>query len=260
VTTQNPEVPTEKRDPFPAWYDALERRHLADLTFQEVRRAVQALSVAYVQKRGSHVDRVLETAGKRAAFAMFYAPLHFLTVRAIVRELGAGATGVGEIVDLGCGTGVAGAAWALETGRRTSIVGIERHSWATREAKWTYRKLRVQGRVDCVDLTGVKIDGKGNGIVAAFTINELDRGQRDVVLKRLLEAQSKGAAILVIEPIARRAVPWWNEWFEAFVGSGGRSDQWRFPAGLPSSLKLMDKAAGLDHRELTARSLWLPEK
>jgi hypothetical protein len=29
---------------------------------------------------------------------------------------------------------------------------------------------------------------------------------------------------------------------------------------LPESLALMDKAAGLDHRELTGRSLWIPPK
>src|SRR5688572_32288957 len=33
--------------------------------------------------------RALDTAGKRAAFALFYAPLHFLTVRHVVSALGA---------------------------------------------------------------------------------------------------------------------------------------------------------------------------
>jgi hypothetical protein len=34
-------------------------------------------------------------------------------------------------------------------------------------------------------------------------------------------------------------------------------DEWRFPAGLPPRLALLDRAAGLDHRELTARSSYL---
>jgi hypothetical protein len=29
---------------------------------------------------------------------------------------------------------------------------------------------------------------------------------------------------------------------------------------LPDTLALMDKAAGLDHRELTGRSMWMPAK
>ena len=31
-------------DPFPAWFTALEARHLSRLTFAEVRRGLQALS------------------------------------------------------------------------------------------------------------------------------------------------------------------------------------------------------------------------
>ena len=55
-------------------------------------------------------------AGKRAAFALFYAPLHFMAVTAVVQALGADAPPPASIVDLGCGTGVAGAAWALAAG------------------------------------------------------------------------------------------------------------------------------------------------
>src|SRR3954469_23798829 len=99
-------------DRFHAWHDALEKRHLTTLTFQEVRRAVQALSAIYVEQR----DRIdsgaaLNGAGKRAAFAMYYAPLHFLLVREIVRALGAERKMPETIMDLGCGTGAAGAAW-----------------------------------------------------------------------------------------------------------------------------------------------------
>ena len=95
-----------------AWYAALEARHLTTLTFTEVRRALQALSSLYVERR----DRLgkgaaLEGKGKRAAFSMFYGPLHFLVVREIVRALAAADPPPRRIVDLGCGTGTAGAAW-----------------------------------------------------------------------------------------------------------------------------------------------------
>ena len=43
----------------------------------------------------------------------------------------------------------------------------------------------------------------------------------------------------------------------AFRAAGGRADTWRFKAVLPERMRLMDKAAGLHHQELTARSLWL---
>jgi len=62
----------------------------------------------------------------------------------------------------------------------------------------------------------------------------------------------------VIEPIARRLMSWWDEWARDWKKAGGREDEWRFAVELPERLALMDKAAGLDHRELTGRSLWLP--
>src|SRR5256885_1611199 len=98
-------------DPFLAWNDALQKRHLANLTFQEVRRSVQALSAIYVESR-SRLDSgvVLAGAGKRAAFAMFYSPLHFLLVRQVVRALDAAAKIPPTIMDLGCKTGTTSAA------------------------------------------------------------------------------------------------------------------------------------------------------
>ena len=91
----------------------LEERHLADLRFSEVTRALRALSSAYVERRESALaeHKALDGAGKRAAFALYYGPLHFLLVQHIVSELGASFS-AGTVVDLGCGTGVAGAAIA----------------------------------------------------------------------------------------------------------------------------------------------------
>jgi len=40
--------------------------------------------------------------------------------------------------------------------------------------------------------------------------------------------------------------------------AGGRADEWRFLADLPPLLRLLDKAAGLNHSELTVRSLYCP--
>src|SRR6266850_5114822 len=105
-----------RNDDFVRWFEALEERHLGNLRFSEIRRGVQALSSLYVSRR-DRLDRnsALDGAGKRAAFAMFFGPLHFLLVREIVRALDARIPRGAEILDFGCGTGVAGAAWALES-------------------------------------------------------------------------------------------------------------------------------------------------
>jgi len=242
-------------DPFPEWYNALEQRHSTDLTFQEIRRSVQALSRGYVEKRASGLDRALGSAGKRAAFALFYGPLHFLTIREIVRRLRPGP--VRQIIDLGCGTGVAGAAWALEHTEPSEVEGIERHPWAVAEARWALRRLGLRARVREMDLERYRPGNASAGIVAAFTLNELEETGRDRITEHLLEKAVNGSSVLIVEPIARRLTPWWNAWTDRIVDAGGRSDEWRIASPLPESLRLMDRAAHLDHRELTARSLWL---
>src|SRR4051794_23726869 len=70
------------------WLAELEARHFADLTFPEVSRALRALSSAYVERRATlGSGAALSGAGKRAAFALFYAPLHFLLIRLITGAL-----------------------------------------------------------------------------------------------------------------------------------------------------------------------------
>jgi len=237
-----------------SWYAALEDRHLASLDFPEVRRALQALSALYVGKREKiAAGGALDGAGKRAAFALFYGPLHFLTVRAVLQALGLSAPK--RVIDLGCGTGVAGAAWALTTKGTPTIVGIDTSGWAIAEAAWNARALGVDASYKRGDLIAAKIGASGEGVIAAYAVNELEDGPRDAMCGRLLAAAKAGSRIVVIEPIARRPFPWWPAWEKAFTRAGGRADAWRFPVVLPERMRLLDKAAGLDHRELTARSL-----
>ena len=170
--------------PFDAWLAALDERHLADFRPAEVGRALRALSSCYVERRSRLAEGgALETAGKRAAFALFYAPLHFLTADRVVSALPSPAP-VTEVLDLGCGTGAAGAAWALQcaAGR---ISGFDRHPWAVAEANWTYRVLGLQGRAYRQDLSRVRLEpGPGLGILAAYTINELPDDLRSAWLTR----------------------------------------------------------------------------
>ena len=243
---------------FNRWLSALEARHLADLRLPEVTRALRSLSSAYVERRGALArGAALDGAGKRAAFALFYGPLHFLLVRAIVRALDAAAGSPQFIADLGCGTGAAGAAWALECRPPASLVGVELHPWAADEARWTCRTLGIEASVRRGDLARAAIPSHASAVIAAFTVNELADGVRSRLLRALIAARDRGAHVLVVEPIAKSAAPWWGDWAAAVRMAGGREDTWRVPAELPGIVGRLDAASGLDHRELTARSLYL---
>jgi len=245
-------------DGFAAWFAALEARHRANLSFQEIRRALQALSSLYVERRGALASgAVFDGAGKRAAFALYYGPLHFLLVREVVRALGAAQPPVQRLLDLGSGSGAAGAAWALECRPRPLVAAVDQEGWAISETKWTLGCLGLRGRVSRANLSLAPLPAPPAAVLAAFALNELDDAARERLLPRLLEAGRNGSQVLIVEPLARRALPWWSAWAQAFQGVGGREDEWRFAVELPETLALLDKAAGLDHRELTGRSLWL---
>jgi hypothetical protein len=245
-------------DPFTRWFEALERRHLASLNFSEVRKAVQALSSLYVERR-ERIDTgaAFTGAGKRAAFAMYFGPLHFLLVREIVRSLGARIPESARLLDLGCGTGVAGVAWALENHITPSLIGVDRNGWAVQECRWTYEQFGIYGNAKVADVSKLSIPA-ATAVIAAFTINELDLPARERFRREFMRIARNGYPVLIIEPIARRLTSWWSEWASEWKSVGGREDDWRFRVSLPERLALMDKAAGLDHRELTGRSLWLP--
>src|SRR5712692_4776764 len=166
-------------DPFDDWCAALERRHLSRLTFQEVRRGLQALSALYVERRGC---------------------------------LGAGRPAPERIVDLGCGTGAAGAAWSLAAGGGPAVTGVDRNAWAVEEATWNLRVLGVRGQGRRGDLETTPLPGGGEAILLAYAVNELEADPRRRLLERLIAAARRGAQALVVEPIAKRSIPWWSEW------------------------------------------------
>jgi hypothetical protein len=240
------------------WFADLEARHLADLTFPEVSRALRALSSCYVERRGRiGSGGALDGAGKRAAFALFYGPLHFLLVRHVVSSLGARLGAGASIADLGCGTGVAGAAWALACDGGPELKGIDRNPWAVGEAAWTWRVLGLRGRASVGDVTRWKPHGRG-GIVAAFAVNEWPADVRTEMRERLRAAVAGGRALLVVEPLAGGIAPWWREWSETFAPLGGVVHEWRLRTDLPSIVSRLDRAVGLDHREITGRSIYVP--
>ncbi|MDQ3489331.1 MAG: methyltransferase domain-containing protein [Acidobacteriota bacterium] len=238
-----------------AWLAALNDRHLANLTQSEVTRALRALSSCYVERRDKLASGgALDGAGKRAAFALFYGPQHFVLTRAIVSSLKIGAT---RVTDLGCGTGSAGAAAAIACGD-VPVDGFDLSPWAVAEANWTYRVLGLRGRATQVNLRKLKVRSEAGGLVlASYAVNELPDEARAPLLAQLMDAHAKGASVLVIEPIARRVNLWWRGWAESVLGAGGRADDWRFRDLLPARQRLLAKGAGLDVQEMTARTLYL---
>ena len=99
--------------------------------------------------------------------------------------------------------------------------------------------------------------GNGQAILAAYTVNELPDAARDALLPRLIAAHQRGSRILIVEPIARRIAGWWGAWQSVFTAAGGTANEWRFATPLPERQRQLGRAAGLDPRELTARSLSL---
>lgn len=248
---------------------ALLDRHAAPLRRSEFLKAIRALSARYVERRATLADRSpLDSAGKRAAFAAYYAPLHYLTVRHVLGALGSTSAPLSRIVDLGCGTGVAGAAWAgvvRGSGPGTTPVlhGIDRSGWAVEEAVWTYRALGITGRAKRGDLVRAaeslvarrerQLDR--TGVILAWSSNELDAPARNRLRATLVEVGRSGAAILIVEPISRQAAPWFDDWAAAVIKVGGRQDEWRFDEPRPSALTSIDAEVGFDRAALTARSL-----
>jgi predicted RNA methylase len=240
---------------FHIFLERLEARHLADLRFSEVTRALRALSSAYVERRESALadHKALDGAGKRAAFAMYYGPLHFLLVQHIVKEIGASFRH-GTVVDLGCGTGVAGAAIAASATPPLRVLGFDTHPWTLEEARFTYKTFGLQSDVRRAHAARTRFPSDTSVIVAAFVVNELKDNDRAALLENIKQAKKP---TLIVEPISQRISPWWDDWAAEFTRMGGRADVWKARIAVPPLVKRLAKASGLRPDMLTARSLYL---
>ena len=250
---------------FQNWLDALHARHVAPYRPKEFTHALQALSVRYVERRKELASRSpLDSAGKRAAFAAFYAPLHFLTVREILNEVATGPA-PGRIADLWCGTGVCGAAWALRNvdgrGPVSVVAGVDDNQWAVDEARWNLKTLGIDGRVTRGDLMTVANGSLAvDGIVLGWAVNELDRDARNTLLQKLVAFASSRGPVLIVEPLSTAVSPWWKECVVAFAPAGARADEWKFQIEQPAMLKELSHRAGFRRDVLGARSLWAAPK
>ena len=256
---------------FHQFLTALEERQLADLRFSEVTRALRALSSTYVERRESALadHQALDGAGKRAAFALYYGPIHFLLIQHIVRELGV-AFAPGVVVDLGCGTGVAGAAAATSTSPPLRVFGVDTHPWTLDEARFTYQAFGLRSEVRRAHAAKTRFPNDTSVVVAAFVVNELKDADRALLLANLQQLVRQDRAtpaagagppdtarrrVLIVEPISQRISPWWDDWADAFLRLGGRADLWKARIEPPPIVRRLAKAAGLRPDMLTARSL-----
>jgi len=240
------------------WLRELEARHFANLRFSEVTRALRALSSAYVERRESALadHKALDGAGKRAAFALYYGPIHFELIRAIAERLEQ-PSAPGLVVDLGCGTGVAGAAIATRTTPPSRVIGLDTHPWTLDEARFTYRALGLNAEVRRGFAGRTRIPDHATFVVGAFVVNELKQPERDDLMRELKAAIARGTAVLIVEPISLRISPWWEEWAAAFLLMGGRADEWKLRVDLPPIVKRLAKSSSLRPDSLTARSLFV---
>ena len=257
-----PPLTAEIDSRFQGWIAAAAGRE--SLRFPEIRKGVQALSARYVEgrKSGGVGAGALGGAGLRAAFASFYAPLHFLTAYAAACALPTSfRAGVARVVDLGAGTGAVGAALAFATGgaERVEVLALDRSAWALGEARHTFAAFGVRGRTRRAELpAGVPRLLASDLVAAGWLLNEGDAAFRARLGGLLAGALEAGARVLVLEPLARGVAPWWDDFAAALAPAGATSALVKWEIERPDWIARLDDAAGLDHREIGARVLWAP--
>jgi hypothetical protein len=254
-----PYLASPLRERFDGWLAATLERFLPPLNFTELRRGVQALSTLYVERRaaGELAARAREGVGKRAALATYYAALHFLTTHHALRMVGTEELlSAPKLVDLGCGTGATGAAVATVAAAPPEILGIDCSGWALEQASLTWLAFGLRGRVRRGEIPGAVPNGAhGVAMVSGWSAGELEEPDRAVLLRRLIAALRRGSPILVLEPLAGRASPWWTDWASQLAPWGVRDELIRVAIERPPFIRDMDKASRLDHQVIGARVL-----
>ena len=253
------------RTRFEAWLADAVQRHSRELEFREIRKGVQAVSDLYVERRPG-VDlgaRALEGRGKRAALATYFGPLHFLTLHHLLTAVGPARLGpVRRVLDLGCGTGAAGAATAATlaaddtTTEAPRIVGLDRSGFVLAEARQCYAHFGLEAQTLRGQLpAAIPEIGAGDLLVFGWSVNELGTRARGELWDTLVGALGRGARLLLLEPLAGPVSPWWRAWARGLSPLGVEEPRHKVQVVLPEWIARLDKAAALDHRTLGARVL-----
>jgi SAM-dependent methyltransferase len=248
-------------DPLLPYLEALFTEALEELRYPELRKGVQALSELYVHSRakGPIATRAADGRGKAAAFRCFYAPLHLIVTRALVRSLPPGPA-PRQLVDLGCGSGAAGAGLALalaERGAPVELLGLDRVADHLRHARLGWAALGLRGKVKSGALPGALGAPIADAmLVFGWSLNELEPAARAETLLAVQRWLRRGAGLLILEPLSLKVSPWWPELRAQLAESGVQEVVFKERLPLPQRLRDLDRAAGLDHQELGCRALW----
>lgn len=230
------------------------------LRFREVRKGVQALSHLYVEGReGKDLSaRAVAGRGKRGALATYYAPLHFLATHHALAALGPARLGApARVLDLGCGTGAAGAAAARAFAEPPPrAMGVDRSGFALDEARRTWSAFGLRGQARRARLPrGLPAERARDLVVLGWCVNELSEDERAPLLEALCARLRGGTRLLLLEPLSGRVSPWWKAWREALAPLGVEPGTLRVPIARPAWVARLDRASALRHDTLGAR--WL---
>ena len=179
------------RRSFDAWLEAAVARYQPLLRPAEIGRGLRALSSLYVERRSGNDlgRRSREGVAKRAAFATYFAPMHFLSTWHALRVLAPPLGSVKRVVDLGCGTGAAGAAAARACPEAPRLLGVDASGWALGEARHTWDAFGLRARAVRRRLPSGQPELRaGDLAVLGWFVNELPSAARE----RLLAALERG--------------------------------------------------------------------
>jgi hypothetical protein len=126
------------------------------------------------------------------------------------------------------------------------------------EANWTYRHFGLRGAAKTGDLGSPRFQmpaSPESAVLLAYAVNELPGAARSALLDQTADRAARGSPLLIVEPIAKQDRSWWPAWAARLGAAGAVEREWRFPADLPPLLRELARGAGLDPRELTARTL-----
>ncbi len=153
----------------------------------------------------------------------------------------------------------------MHAGADSTLFACDSHPWAVEETRATLQAFGLKGDVRRGAIGGDRgirpwADARGaqtRALVLSYMVNELGDDDRADLLPALLAAASRGARVLLVEPLSRKTSPWWSRWADAVVAAGGRADEWRVTLDLAPITARLGHAAGLDAAGATARTLYL---
>ena len=240
-------------DPLDPFHALLEARHLSELTFAEVRRALQALSSVYVERR----ERMAEGAGSTGPASAPRSPSTTgrCTSCSCARSCARSARPPAPRAAPGPrlrhrhrGRGLGAGVRAPDAGR-----GVDRSGWAVAEARWTSRASASTGRTTRADATTAP-PAQAPGRRPRRVHRERARGQAHARgCCRACSSRPGGLDRPRRRADLRRVTPRWPEWAGAVEDRrrpGARTSGASAPP-MPTALALLGKAAGLDAGELS---------